>query len=105
FEIPPLAEGGEAMNALRRRSFATLSLRKARPSTNGLKFFILALALSGRAFAQQPQSYYKPTAGSGLTLNIASGTWFCGASAVSYAAGTLTMSASTTNYVYMDKAP
>ena len=68
-------------------------------------FLILALALSGGAFAQQPQSYYVPTARAGLTINISSGTWYCGGAAVSYASGSLPMSASTTNYVFMSAAP
>lgn len=75
------------------------------------------------AFAQQPQAQsgqpavavnakyvngvapgYWPTAGSGLTLNLSSGTAFCGTppSKVTYAGGTLTMAASATNYVFLD---
>jgi hypothetical protein len=45
---------------------------------------------------------YWPTAGSGLTLDIAGGTAFCNGTIVTYAAGTLTMTASQTNYVYLD---
>jgi hypothetical protein len=49
---------------------------------------------------------YRPTAGSGLTLNIAAGTAYCGDPpvAVFYAGGTLTLTASQTNYVYLDPA-
>jgi len=45
---------------------------------------------------------YKATAGSGLTLNLAAGTAFCGGNIQSYAGGTLTMAPSATNYVYLD---
>jgi len=45
---------------------------------------------------------YKATAGSGLTLNIAAGTAFCSGAIQSYAGGTLTMTPSATNYVYLD---
>jgi hypothetical protein len=49
---------------------------------------------------------YRPTAGSGLTLNIAAGTALCGNPPVPvfYADGTLTLTASQTNYVYLDPA-
>ena len=49
---------------------------------------------------------YWPTAGSGLTLDLSAGTSFCGNPpvAVFYAGGTLTMTASQTNYVYLDPA-
>lgn len=49
---------------------------------------------------------YWPTAGSGLTLNIAAGTAYCSDPPVlvTYAGGTLTMTASQTNYVYLDPA-
>lgn len=45
---------------------------------------------------------YALTAGSGLTLNIGGGTANCEGTIVSYSAGTLTMSASTTNYIYLN---
>jgi hypothetical protein len=45
---------------------------------------------------------YWPTAGSGLTLNLSGGTAFCGGAVVQYTASTLTMTASTTNYVYLN---
>lgn len=46
------------------------------------------------------------TTGSGLTLNIASGTAYCGTppALVNYGGGTLTMTASSTNYVYLNPA-
>ena len=44
---------------------------------------------------------YWPTPGAGLTLNLASGTAFCG-SIRTYGGGTLVMAASSTNYVYLD---
>lgn len=49
---------------------------------------------------------YWPTAGSGLTLNIQPGTANCSGTMVLYgpSAGTLTMTASTTNYVYLNTA-
>ncbi len=49
---------------------------------------------------------YWPTAGSGLTLNLSSGTAYCGnpPASVTYVGGTLTLSASATNYVYLDPA-
>lgn len=73
-----------------------------------------------RVNAQQPQSQvaplyavnakyvngvapgYAPTAGSGLTLNISAGTVFCSGSIATYAGGTLTATASATNYVYLN---
>jgi len=47
---------------------------------------------------------YWPTKGTGLTLNLTAGTAYCGSppSVVTYAGGTLTMTASATNYVYLD---
>jgi len=75
------------------------------------------------AFGQQPQAQsgqpmypvnakyvqgvgpgYWPTAGAGLLLNLAAGTAFCGnpPTLVPYAGGTLTLTASQTNYVYLD---
>lgn len=86
-------------------------------------FSIFGLA-PARAGAQQPQTPdapvfsanakyvqgvgpgYWPTAGSGLTLNIAAGTAYCGhpQTLVTYAGGSLTMTASTTNYVYLNPA-
>jgi hypothetical protein len=50
--------------------------------------------------------YYQASAGSGLNLNIAAGSAFCGNPpvAVSYAGGTLALTASQTNYVYLDPA-
>lgn len=49
---------------------------------------------------------YWPTAGTGLTLNLAPGTSFCGnpPAAITYAGGALTMSDNATNYVYLDPA-
>ncbi len=45
---------------------------------------------------------YWPTAGSGLTLNLAAGTAVCSNTIYTYAGGTLTMTASATNYVYLN---
>ena len=80
------------------------------------------LATSIAAVTQQPQTQtapiysanakylqgvgtgYWPTPATGLTLHVASGTAFCLGSVVTYAGGTLTMTASTTNYVYLNTA-
>ena len=81
---------------------------------------VAALA-SFAAGAQQPQSTaslfnanattvngvapgYWPTAGSGLTVNLSAGTANCAGTVVTYAGGTLTMTASTTNYIYLNTA-
>jgi hypothetical protein len=47
---------------------------------------------------------YWPTPGTGLTLNLSTGTALCGnpLAPVTYAGGTLTMTATATNYVYLD---
>ena len=45
---------------------------------------------------------YWPTAGSGLVLNLASGTSFCNNAPALYPGGSLTMTANATNYVYLD---
>ena len=45
---------------------------------------------------------YAPSAGSGLTLNVAPGTAHCNGAVVTYAGGTLAMSPSTVNYVYLN---
>lgn len=82
-------------------------------------FLASALALD----AQQPQSStapdfatnsryvqgasaggYRPTSGSGLALNIGPGTAWCNGTIVTYAGGALTMTANTTNYVYLNSA-
>jgi len=49
---------------------------------------------------------YWATPGSGLTLNLSAGTAYCGnpPAPLSYPGGTLTMTASATNYVYLDPA-
>src|SRR5581483_7832333 len=65
---------------------------------------VLLLASVSRAqvtTAKVSPEDYEPTAGSGLTLNIGAGTAYCG-TAVSYAGGTLSMTGSTTNYVFLD---
>jgi hypothetical protein len=45
---------------------------------------------------------YQVTANSGLVVNIASGTAICSGTFVSYAGGTLTLAANSTNYVYLN---
>jgi Protein of unknown function (DUF2961) len=81
---------------------------------------LLLVLVSFTAHAQQPQTQtapafdvnatyvngfaaggYAPSPGSGLTLNISAGTSTCPGE-VDYAGGTLTMTASTTNYVYLN---
>ena len=47
---------------------------------------------------------YRPTAGSGLILDLGGGTAFCGGVTQNYASGTLTLAASATSYVYLDPA-
>ena len=74
----------------------------------------------GVAFAQNPQSTlapivsvnsaynngvspgYRPTAGAGLALNIGPGTANCSGTIETYAGGTLSMTASVANYVYLN---
>jgi hypothetical protein len=83
-----------------------------------LLFLLLAIA----AVAQQPQTQtapiysvnakyangvapgYAPTAGSGLTLNLGKGTANCLGVLTEYAGGTLTMTNSATNYVYLNRS-
>jgi hypothetical protein len=87
-------------------------------------FVIISLILSSclYSYGQQPQTQtdplyavnakyvqgvgigYWPTPGSGLTLKISSGTVNCGGSITTYAGGTLSMTANTTNYVYLATA-
>lgn len=81
---------------------------------------IFAVAAS-TAFAQQPQAQsgqpilaanakyvqgvgpgYWPTAGAGLTLNVAPGTSYCNLGVATYAGGSLALAANSTNYVYLD---
>jgi hypothetical protein len=79
--------------------------------------FLLAFATVVTAIAQQPQNpfapvvavkakyiqgSYDPTPGTGLVLNLGGGTVNCTGTIITYVAGTLTMSASTTNYVYLN---
>ena len=85
----------------------------------------LVFCNSAFLFAQQPQAPagaplysvnakyvngmapgYWPAAGNGLMLIVSSGTAYCGnpPQPVPYAGGTLTLSPSTTNYVYLDPA-
>jgi hypothetical protein len=55
-------------------------------------------------YANRVAAGYSPTAGTGLTLNLSSGTALCGSppAPVTYAGGTLTLTAAATNYVYLD---
>ena len=86
------------------------------------KLLALLLLFVHTGLAQQPQSQtmpvyqinaqivngvapgYWPTPGSGLTLNLSSGTVNCGGAMVSYAGGALPMTSSATNYVYLNTA-
>ena len=85
---------------------------------------IFLCLLASPLFAQQPQSRtapdyavsaryvqgasaggYRPTFGAGLVLNIGPGTAQCPAGTIiTYAGGTLTLTASNTNYVYLNAA-
>jgi Repeat of unknown function (DUF5907) len=47
---------------------------------------------------------YWPTAGSGLSISVAAGTAFCGGAIQTFAGGPLSLTPSTTNYVYLDPA-
>ena len=85
-----------------------------------LAFVTLGVMIDRGVKGQQPQSStappyhvnavysngvapgYRPTAGSGLTLNLGPGTANCSEVIVVYAGSTLTMTASVTNYVYLD---
>jgi Pectate lyase superfamily protein len=91
----------------------------------GLLFLVSYLILHTSGFPQQPQAPagtplysanakyvngmapgYWPTAGSGLTLSLSAGTAYCGnpPAPVSYPGGSLSLTASATNYIYLDPA-
>lgn len=88
----------------------------------GLKRLFVLFLLCGSAIAQQAQSStapdyavsaryvqgvgigYRPTKGSGLTLNLAKGTANCLGTLVEYSGGTLSLTNGATNYVYLDAA-
>jgi hypothetical protein len=53
-------------------------------------------------YLQGTSAGYRPTAGAGLTLNLAAGRARCGNPMMNYAGGTLTMANNTTNYVFLD---
>ncbi len=71
------------------------------PTSTAPLFEVNSHYLVGRTWAD-----YKPSAGAGLTLNIAAGTAFCGnpPGKVVYAGGTLTMTNAATNYVFVNPA-
>ncbi len=87
--------------------------------------FAISYSLIPSAFAQQPQAPagtplysvnakyvngmapgYWPTAGTGLVLNLSTGTAYCGnpPAPVSYPGGSLALAASATNYIYLNPA-
>ena len=86
------------------------------------KIAIFFLFFVAGLFAQQPQTQtapifaanakyvqgsgpgYWPTPGTGLALNLTAGTAFCGGAIQTYAGGSLTMTASVANYVYLNTA-
>lgn len=89
---------------------------------NKLIFAVIFIAgIMGIAIAQQPATQvdpiyavnakytngvapgFWPTAGAGLTLNLAAGTSYCNNAVQTYAGGTLSMTNNTTNYVYLDQ--
>src|SRR6516165_9560341 len=63
-----------------------------------------ATVSTNAAYVQGVGPGYSPTAGSGLNLTLAGGTAFCGKAIRNYAGGTLTLTASATNYVYLNTA-
>ncbi len=71
-------------------------------------FTILFLLWASTAFGQVFTTLYLPTVrenpSSSLYIAVAAGRTFCGTSMVNYAGGTLLMTASTTNYVYLNTA-
>ena len=89
-----------------------------------MKKFLALLLFAGALpiCAQQPQTQTAPlsainakyvngvapgywaTPGSGLTLNVSAGTTNCAGTIDTYSGGTLTMTASTTNYIYLNTA-
>jgi hypothetical protein len=77
------------------------SLLAQQPTSTAPLFEVNSHYLSGRTWAD-----YKASAGAGLTLNLAAGTAYCGdpPAPVTYAGGTLALTASQTNYVYLDPA-
>lgn len=77
------------------------ALHAQQPTSTAPLFVANSQYLQGRTWAD-----YKTSAGSGLTLNIAAGTAFCGSppGPVAYAGGTLTMTNAATNYVYLNPA-
>ncbi len=108
---------------------ATKAFHKCRrPKKTGLRYRFFLFLLSpilyplSPVFGQQPATQsaplvrlnvkyvngvgpgYAPTAGTGLTLNLGVGTAFCGGAVISYAGGTLTMTASATNNVYLNSS-
>ena len=77
------------------------SLLAQQPTSTAALFEVNSHYLGGRTWAD-----YKASAGAGLTLNLAAGTAYCGNPPVPvfYAGGTLALTASQTNYVYLDPA-
>jgi len=76
-------------------------LTAQQPTSTAPLFVANSQYLQGRTWAD-----YKASAGAGLVLNIAAGTAYCGNPPVPvfYAGGTLTLTASQTNYVYLNPA-
>jgi hypothetical protein len=80
------------------------------PSPDGrrsalLVFVLLGILMPASQLALAQTGDYSPTPGTGLNLNVASGYAVCGSPPTlqSYTAGTVTLTASTTNYVYLDR--
>ena len=63
-----------------------------------------AMSTTNVAYVQGVGPGYMPSAGSGLNLNLAAGTAFCANIIQNYAGGTLILTASATNFVYLDTA-
>ena len=63
-----------------------------------------AASSTNAAYVQGVAPGYRPTAGSGLNLNLAAGTAFCGNTIRNFGGTQLTLKASATNYVYLNPA-
>ncbi len=85
----------------------TLRLRHLFASIRLLSSLLCLLSagfqLTPMALGQVP-NFYQPTAGSGLTLNIAAGNTICNGAVVNFSGGTLTIVNNSTNYVYLDQS-
>jgi len=97
-------------------------MKNATTKAFGMVFAALIILTIWSSHSQQPQTQTAPiyavnakytngvgpgywaTKGSGLTLNLSAGTAFCSGSVVTYSGSTLSMTASTTNNIYLNTA-